>query len=430
MQNQGPANIHLKIESQAFGGYGVGRHDGKVYFVPDTIQGDEVLVRITESKKNFAYASVIEVLSPSKLRIASLCKFDSECGGCQWQSVPYEQQLVFKEAFLRDALYRTGKITLEKEIHIHHANSEYYRNRALFRGTIDDKGCIRIGFMERASHTQVPIDHCRNVDPLINRFISELMQLKTKTKAQKFRMEVQVLPAAQAQGEPPLVIVLHALHGVDALRSLQKSLVNISSVRWVGFATELTKAPVVLWERDLDLDFYTCPGNFQQVHLTLNHKVRRLIKTFAEHNAVHSVLDLFCGSGNLSLGLAQGRKILGVEQVSSAIRVAKMNVSANHIHSASYVCAPAQRFLQEQAREAKSYDLLIADPPRAGMKECIPLLVELGPRFIAYMSCDPVTLARDLKELLGSYEILDTHLLDFFPNTYHLESLVFLKRSN
>lgn len=413
--------LHVKIMNQAYGGFGVARHEGRVLFVPDCIQGDEVLVKITEEKKNFAFAAVESFVQRSALRIASDCVYESSCGGCQWLTIPQERQLDFKKSFLIDALKRMGGITLLDEIHVHSSDSRYYRNRVLLRGQIHEDGHVHVGFMERASHNQVAIQHCLNVDPLINAFISFLSELKTENKAQKFRVEVQVLPASQK-----LVLVLHSLHGMDSLNVFKKELSAHSLVLSVSLAQE--KAPLFLFERDLERDFYTSPGAFQQVNLPLNHSVRKLIKSFAEFYSIDSVLDLFCGSGNLSLALADnGRRILGLEQSDQAIRIAQKNVHENKLRNAEYVCAASHKYLRDCK---ETFDLVIADPPRKGMKECLNSLKKLNAKYMIYMSCDPVTLARDLKELKEVYEIGDVHLFDFFPNTYHLETVVFLKNTS
>jgi len=414
--------IRLKIYSQAYGGYGVGKHEGRVLFVPDTIQGDEVDVCIQEEKKNFAFASVLAFVKQSPLRIPSDCPYDEKCGGCQWLSIPYETQIQFKLEFLLDALKRTGKIPLENKPHVHTSSSRYYRNRVLLRGTIHEGGRIHVGFMERSSHKQVAIAHCLNVDPLINTFIEDISKFHTACKAQKFRIEVQVLPASQR-----LLLVLHSLHGVDSLGALKKELSQNKYVQWVGLSSELVKAPFFLFEKDLDCEFFTSPGAFQQVNVPLNHEVRRLIYDFIKEKNIKSVLDLFCGSGNLSLALAKpGSSVLGVEQSNTSIRIANHNVVQNKIQNARYECAPAHSFLKGLVQSKASFDLLIVDPPRKGMKECIDSIKKLKVPYLIYMSCDPVTLARDLKELSDMYEIRETHIFDFFANTEHLESLVFL----
>jgi 23S rRNA (uracil1939-C5)-methyltransferase len=416
--------LQLKITGQAYGGFGIARHEGRVFFVADTIKGDEVSVVITEEKKNFSFASVSKFINYSSLRTyPSDCPYDESCGGCQWVSIPHETQLEFKKEFLIDALTRTGKLSLIPPIKVHSSTPRYYRNRALLRGTIHEDGRIQVGFMERASHRQVGVEHCLNLNTPINDLIAFLSKTQTQSKAQKFRIEIQVLPSFKDK----LLLVLHSLHGIESLRSLYKELKQHPSVHWIGFAQDLSKAPLFLFETDLDCDFYTSPGAFQQVNLTLNQEVRKLIKNFVEAHSIHSILDLFCGSGNLSIALAKSsRRVHGIEDSPNAIRIAQKNIEANALTNTTYVCAPAHRGLK--SIDFKAFDLIITDPPRKGMKECLDSILASKIPYLIYMSCDPVTLARDLKTLTEVYEIIELHLFDFFSNTYHLESLVFLKR--
>lgn len=419
--------ILLKIDSQAYGGYGVGRHEGRVFFVLDTLEGDLVHVRIEEEKKNFVFASVIEHVQYNPLRKKSDCPFEKHCGGCQWISIDYSKQLEFKQRFLQDSLKRIAGLKEFPEIQVHQDKPRYYRNRAMFRGTIHEDGRIHVGFMERATHKQVPIDHCLNVHPQINSFIKFLYTLKTKSRGQKFRLEVQVLPLS----EKPLILVLHSLHGVGSLKDLHRELGSHPQVQHISFAQELSKNPIFLFEEKGPLKFHTSPGAFQQVNLPLNQKARCLIEAFVSTHKISSILDLFCGSGNLSLPLASPeRSLKGVEQSPLAIKIAKKNIEVNKIKNADYSCAPAHQFLKNLVNQKSRFDLIITDPPRKGMKECLDSIMRLKADFLIYMSCDPTTLARDLKVLGSEYRIVNIHLLDFFPNTYHLESLVFMERKS
>lgn len=412
----------VKIEKQAYGGYGIARDEGQVLFIPDTIKGDEVLISITESKKNFAFAKVEKFLEQSPLRIPSDCAYDEKCGGCQWLTMPYARQVETKEDFLRDALKRIAKIEPSSPTHTHQSSPRNYRNRALFRGQIHKEGNVHLGFMEKGTHHQVPIEHCLNVDEKINIFLQKFSQHKTKSSPQKFRMEVQVLHNTK------ILLNIHPLHGKKALQDLKKELLLFDEVENIFFSSEISKAPFFLLEEDLDCKFYTVPGAFQQVNLELNREVRRLIKDYLKDKTIRNTLDLYCGSGNLSLAIHKlSQNILGIEQSPHAIRIAKHNLMENKILNAEYQCIATDKFLMTCE---ENFDLILADPPRKGMKEALPYLRKLKAPYFIYMSCDPMTLARDLKELREEYEIEKVHLFDFFPNTYHLESLVFMKSSS
>ena len=357
------------------------------------------------------------------------CPYEAQCGGCHWLAIPYEQQLEAKRGFVVDAFRRTAGLEVPDSI-VHASAPTHYRNRVLLRGTLAADGTISVGFFARASHQQVPIGACRNVDPLINKLIAYLRssQLPSLASEQKFRLEVQVLPALVSLNQPHLLSILHPIQNKSPLGPLLQALKDYPDMAWGGYQDEVLKAPPFLFEEDVGLRFYTAPGLFQQVNVPLNQKVRRILRDFAGENAVHSVLDLFCGSGNLSLALADGkRKVLGVEQVHGAIAMAKHNVRENK-RNARYISVPADRFLGEQLALKTLFDLVIVDPPRRGMKEGLEALLNLQPAYIAYLSCDPMTLSRDLLRLKEKYEIRTLHVLDFFPNTYHVETLAILHR--
>lgn len=430
-RNNRSPSFELTIQSLAFGGFGIGHHESKVVFVPDTIPGDEVLVSIQEEKKNFCFASVEKILKASPQRVQINCSFAEKCGGCQWLGMAYEQQVSTKQNFVLDAFKRIARITLpiDAKIENHPSKPTHYRNRALLRGQIHGNGKLTVGFLERSTHNQVAITSCLNLDPLINTFIDELSKLKLTCTPQKLRLEVQVLPAHQEQAKAPLLVMIEPLHGPQALTELKKTLALNPLVAWVGFYHEIKDAAYFEFENDLGIKFYTAPSVFQQVNLAMNHKVRRLIHSYISSKKIASLLDLFCGAGNLSLALADSqRKILGVEQTKLSIELACHAVKANKLALAEYICMPAEKFLKKAVHDQSHFDLIIADPPRKGMKDCMNSIKQLNASYIIYMSCDPMTLARDIKELSDTYTIEQVHTFDFFPNTYHVESLIFLRK--
>lgn len=432
-QNKTPYSFELKIQSLAFGGFGIGHHESKVVFVANTFPGDEVLVSLQEEKKNFSFASVEKLLKPSPHRVKPSCPFVEKCGGCQWLGMAYKQQVIAKQGFLLEAFKRLAKITLPTDLVLeNHASAPtHYRNRVLLRGQIHENGKITVGFLERSTHRQVAITACQNVDPLINIFIEDLSKLKLTCTPQKLRLEVQVLPAHQDQQKAPLLVLIEPLHGPQILAELKQVLTLNPLVTWVGFYHEIKDSSYFEFESDLGLRFYTAPSVFQQVNIAMNHKVRRLIQSYVSSKSINSVLDLFCGSGNLSLALADSqRSILGVEQTKLSIELASYAVKANKLSLVEYLCMPAEKFLKKAIQDSSNFDLIIADPPRKGMKDCMELVKALSASYIIYMSCDPITLARDLKELVDTHTIEQVHTFDFFPNTYHVESLVFLAKKN
>ncbi|MBI2602159.1 MAG: class I SAM-dependent RNA methyltransferase [Deltaproteobacteria bacterium] len=415
----------LTIDSLAFGGDGLGRHQGKVIFVPGTVPGDRVLVSLTQEQKDYAFGKVDSFVEKSPLRISSPCPYEGTCGGCHWLTLPYEQQKVYKEAFVRDALQRVARQAIPPVQFFTSPSPQNYRSRVLLRGKVDQDGAIHVGFFAQASHEQVAVKQCLNASEAINGLIDYLMKQTIAASPQKFRLEVQELAWGE-NGQASLLVTLHALEGKKSLRSLKEAIARYDKIAWVGFHDEDAKKPF-LFENDEGLEFYTCPGAFQQIHIELNKAVRQTIKRYAEEKNVKTVLDLFCGSGNLSLPLADGRRtIFGCEQSQKSVDLAQWNVEKNKLSQIKFAAECSESFLGKKVSEHFETDLLIADPPRRGMKECLEAILKLRPRYIAYLSCDPMTLARDLRTLLSHYSIESILAFDFFPNTYHVETLVLL----
>jgi 23S rRNA (uracil1939-C5)-methyltransferase len=202
-------------------------------------------------------------------------------------------------------------------------------------------------------------------------------------------------------------------------------------VAWAGSQRELPDAPFFPFENDLGITFHTAAGMFQQINIPHNHTVRRLVQETVKNYSPKRVLDVFCGSGNLSLPIArQVLSVDGVEFSKRAISAAQHNASIAGITNAQYFSGDSEKFLWRAAKQGTQYDLVIADPPREGMYACLIPLMKIKPKTIIYVSCDPTTLSRDLSSLCKrDYSVKRFIALDFFPNTYHIESFVILERN-
>ena len=424
--------LELKIVSTAYGGKGIARHDGKVMFVEGAVEGDTVLAEIIEQTDRYGNAEVRQILQPSPIRGSSPCAFSQSCGGCQWQEISYPQQLIWKNEFVNSAMKRIGKLQdIDCEI-IASETVQSYRNRILLRARILTDGSVVVGYFQRASRTFVPITSCMIAAESINLMIGLLTKTKlTKnpTEEVKFRFEVQELPFLLGQGAHLLVSV-HEPEGADIkIQELITLFQRLPGVVWAGSVRDAAKAPFFKFEEDLGVSFHTSPGLFQQVNVALNRTLRRMVLQAAMELKSKSVLDLYCGSGNLSLPLAvQGLTVQGVEFSPKAIECAKFNCKINKVTSAEYTAQDTVKFLKQARRPHSPFDLVIADPPRDGMYKSLVSLIELAPRHIIYVSCDPTTLARDLAVLCKSdYRVHTLKALDFFPGSYHVESFVILE---
>jgi len=414
----------LEIDSIAYGGKGVARIDGKVFFVQDTVPGDVVDIIVTKDTKSFAEAEVENWVKRSQIRVPSPCQYSDECGGCQWQEVPYKTQITWKKSFVVDALKRIAKLEHIPKLTIHpspdHLN---YRNRILLRVHVERNKQPKIGFFKTASRDLIAIDKCKIARRLLNRFITDLSKLRLDVPDQKFRLEIQELPLTSQ--------VAATFHPADprikGLDSFVEAVKGWDYTAWAGTYKDVKQSPHLNFDEHLDRRFLTQPGQFQQVNFYHNQTLRNLIATKVEECDVKTILDLFCGSGNLSLALANGQRYIeGIEFNKNAIAVARANVKANRLSNISYFSGDAAKHI---AKLKTKFDMIIVDPPRQGMADSLALLGKVDPKYILYVSCDPNTFARDIGRLIPmGYKLMSLDCFDFFPATFHIESFAVLTK--
>lgn len=428
--------ILVDIEAMAYGGKGIARQNGKVYFVSDAIVGDKVRVQIVADKVRYADAEIVEFEIKSPFRGQPRCAFSEECGGCQWLGVDYARQLEWKRSFVVSALSRIGKLEAEVPVEILASPDVHeYRNRILIRVHIHSGGGIELGYFRRGSRSLVAIDRCDIARPVINEAIAGIRALDVSDLPEhKVRIEIQEVPSETLANASEAVMTVFPADGPkEAAAALAKRLALLPHVRWAGLVWELNSAPVVRFDDNLGIGFLTIPGQFQQVNVAHNHTLQRFIKNKVELLQPKRVLDLFCGSGNLSLPLADGKRYVeGIESNKKAIVVARKNADANMLTNIVYLAGDAEAHLWKVSKSGEAFDLVILDPPRQGMFRGMVPLKNLAPKDILYVSCDPTTLARDLSYLCKGdfYRLVDVTAIDFFPNTYHIETVVHLTRGS
>jgi 23S rRNA (uracil1939-C5)-methyltransferase len=426
-----PTHLTLQITSVAFGGRGVARHEGKVYFVADGIVGDQVLVSIYSDEGRYANATIVEIITPSPLRAKSPCRYSADCGGCQWQGINYDEQIQWKKSFIENSISRIAKSETPLQIIFHPSRLvQGYRNRILLKARIQPDGQLVFGYFKQGSRDFTSISQCLIANPRINLFLERLQKEKFSPVAEeiKFRFEIQDLPLKPAR-DPHLLITIYDPDSpaVDS----EKIADHFSRIDGVATATpirDLASTSDVPFDNQDGVIYQTRPGIFQQINVEQNHALRSLVLQLTDELKPKRILDVFCGSGNLSLQLAKkGLNVKGVEYSKRAIECAQVNLEINKLKNAAYFSSDAEKFLWREVKSQEPYDLIIVDPPREGMFKAMVPLLKLNCKHILYVSCDPTTLARDLGLLLRHrYKIENIHGLDFFPNTYHVESVVHL----
>lgn len=423
--------LDIRIEKMSFGGEGIGYHEGKVIFVDGALPGDRVKAKVYREKKSFAKATVAKLIEPSQDRVPSTCAYSDACGGCPWMSARYEDQLDWKKSFINSALSKIAKVDSFKiERMIASENRLGYRNRVKLKARVSKDGKLSIGFFAKQSHKLVSIDSCKIADPLIDKAISWLSkkQLKLTLKQDmNTDIELQVI-----EPEKPSLMADISFHPKSSRtnavsQALTELLRTCPEISWVSCEGVSSKKRFT-YDRQDQIEFLSSSGEFQQVNLKANHTLRSYIKDLIKAHKPKKVLDLYCGSGNLSLLCADTEStIIGVESNLESIKTASHTLEKNNIKGAEYLRAKAED-MGALLDKKGPFDFIIVDPPRAGLGDAIDGLIALKARHICYVSCDPNTLARDIGILSKDYDLKQVVGLDFFPQTYHVETIAYLSR--
>ena len=422
----------LRIDSLAFGGSGVARHDGRVIFIPGTVPGDRVRVRLLREKKRYAEARAVEIVEPSDQRCAPACPVFGSCGGCQWQMLPYAQQLRHKEQIFGDMLARQCRIASDLIAPIIPAPSPWnYRSRVQFKCHALADGRLAIGFFRGGSHFVIDIDQCPIAAPAFNRL---LPKLKACLGGRPWARRIPQIDM-ERDDDDRVRLIVHFL-GEDAaglaqlLRPLMKetgAALYLQQGRKESLAPCNGGAELLIAVDEPPLHLAYAAGGFAQVNLEQNRRMLAAALEMAVPLSAWRVLDLYCGMGNFSIPFARRvRSLVAVEDFAASVAQGRQNARRNRIDNVRFEAASAAEVGRICAAE-EGFDLAILDPPRSGAQVAAKALAAARVPRILYVSCDPMTLTRDLNLLLrDGYRLVQSRPLDMFPQTYHLESLSLL----
>jgi len=394
-----------KAQSPVYGGYVIARDSG-VIFIKGAVPDEVVEVSISEKKRDYSIGAVTKVIEPSPYRINPPCPVFGTCGGCHFQFISYERQVSMKEEILLDSLHRIGnmEITLLPALT---GRNFYYRHRGQFK--VSPKGGI--GFYREGTREVVPINEC----PLM---INEINSLLKKFK------DIDLFLSKMGIKE------IHISHGDTAIALIKaKSIIEDADefikIGFSGIAFETGESIGRDYIRlDLNgLQYTVTPWSFFQAHWNLNRKVVELIISELQPLENMRVLDLYAGAGNFSLPLAlHASQVVAVEGNPHAVEDGQRNVKLNNIKNCRFINSSAEKY-----RIHEKFDIVLLDPPRPGLTgEVMKKVIDRSPKRIVYVSCNPATLARDLKKFSERYNVDSLRMIDFFPNTYHVEALAFM----
>ena len=446
--------LTVTIEDMGHDGEGIGKVDGYTVFVKDAVIGDTVQAKIMKAKKNYGYARLMEIITPSPDRVEPLCPYARQCGGCQIQALSYEKQLEYKENKIRNNLIRIGGFSADElpmEPIIGMENPFHYRNKAQFPVGVDKEGNIVTGFYAGRTHSIINNRRCYlgvEVNEKILDIVVDYME----------KYHVPAYEESSGKGLVRHVLIRYGFHSKEIMvclvvngNRLPASEHLVEELRKIPGMTSITmnvnrertnvilgREVKLLWGQTYITDtignikYQISPLSFYQVNPVQTEKLYGKALEFADLSGGETVWDLYCGIGTISLFLAQkAKKVYGVEIVPAAIEDARRNAALNGIKNAEFYVGKAEEVLPEKYEKEGIYaDVIVVDPPRKGCEESVlHTMVKMQPKRIVYVSCDSATLARDLKWLCGNgYEIQRIVGCDMFSETVHVETVVLLSQ--
>jgi 23S rRNA (uracil1939-C5)-methyltransferase len=398
-----PGEVHeVTIEKLVYGGDGLARIGTQAVFVPFAAAGDHLLVRVTDVERNYARAVIEEIICPSPARRPPPCAYFGICGGCQLQHLNYQAQLEAKVSFVRESLQRIGNIEWAGEIDVRAASEFGYRSRAEIKVSRSEEGEPLIGYFRSGTQDVCEVMDCLILSPAANRELQRLHTEPSLTPNDATRVyltagddEVIVTPATGENGRSD---------EIDALGTAYQRIAGTD----YGFGVR---------------------SFFQSNRLLVEELIHAAIGDARGSFAV----DLYAGVGLFSLQLARSfEQVCAVEGNRAAANHGMENVRANGLNNVRYEPISVEAWLKYKSSEVPRPDLVLLDPPRAGAgPQVIERLVALAPPAVTYVSCDPATLARDLRMILDfDYRIDSITVVDMFPQTFHVETVVHLSISD
>jgi len=420
----------LTIETLVNGGAGLARHEGRVIFVPHTAVGDRVRCRIVSAKKQYAEAQLLEVLEPASKRRRPPCVVAGDCGGCQWQHLSYAEQLHWKGTLFRETLVRRCGVDPAQVHPIVASAAEWnYRSRVQLKCHVSQQGFI-CGFYRAKSRYVMAVDECPLIAPELNILTSKLRCLFSNTSYA--RQIPQIDLAIDDHKKTAVTVHYLGVEGKTLAERLLQADLNSDLVIQFGAKSRRTlihgDGILRIQVGDPLLELAYSVGGFAQINLDQNRELVAEVLELAELQGTENVVDLYCGMGNFSLPLARrAARLVGIEDSPISIEFARKNAAVSGIANADFHCGPAETLFSARTL-CDAVDLLVLDPPRSGAYEVMKSLVEHPVSKVIYVSCDPQTLARDLQPLLhNGYELISSRPFDMFPQTFHCESVTFLK---
>lgn len=404
--------MSYKIERLDHQGRGITYINGKIAFVKDTLPGEEIELKIIKENSKLIEAEPTSFLKESQLRVKELCPYYKECGGCNLLHMSYEEQIKYKQSKIVDIMKKYADINSEVIKQIVPCDSQFhYRNKVTLK--VKEK----LGYFKEKTYELIPIEKCLLVNDKINEII-KILNGYTDLSSIK-----EVVIKSFTDKETMLIIYLQEDEiNENLLDYLSKHVDNIivydnnkKMIERIGKGNIIAKLK--------EKQFKIGANSFFQVNMDQTLKIYDKIAEYLSKNEDSTVLDLYCGVGSIGLySVSNYDKLIGVEIVPEAIENAETNAELNSMGNTKFLVGDTKTILMHSNYKA---DTIIVDPPRAGLdKSVIEDIKKINPNMLIYLSCDPITLARDLKLLSDLYDVEELIPYDMFPNTHHVETLV------
>ena len=442
--------LNVYVEDLTHDGSGVAKVDGYPLFIPGALPGEEAEVQVIKPMKKYGFAKLINVTKPSPDRVEPPCHVFWDCGGCQLQHLSYEAQLVQKQKTVRDVMERIGKLP---HVPVHPVkgmdNPWRYRNKSQIPFS-EQEGKVVSGFYKSRTHHIVDTDVCiiqgEEADELMSTLKHELQIMGIEAydeRTHRGMLRHLIVRKARATGELMVVLVTKSKkfpQKEEAIALIKRVVPNVTSIMQnvnsqktnVIFGNETISLHGKSFIVDTigDIKFEISARSFYQVNSEQTEVLYDQALEYAQLTGNESVIDAYCGIGSISLFLAQqAKEVYGVEIVSQAIEDAKRNAELNGISNAHFEAGPAEVVIPKWYEQGKRFDVLVVDPPRKGCDEkLLDTILKYKPKRIVYVSCNPATLARDLRILEdGGYRTKEVQPVDMFPHSSHVEAVTWLE---
>ncbi len=411
-----PQPIELDLDAPAYGGSAIARHQGRAIFVPYGVPGETVRAHIVSDKGRYAFADIADILAPAPARVPPPCPYfgAGRCGGCHYQHIDYTAQLAYKQQIVAEQFARVGKLTdAPVQPTLAAPDPWHYRTHATFRVTATGK----LGYVMTDDRTLLPVESCHLLHPALGALF-DVLRNHDFTGTEQVRLQV-------GSDDDERLVAIKPRPG----RYVDLDLPGDASVALLlsNDRVRIVRGSPAVHYYLMGKSFQVTAGSFFQVNLAQAKRLVALTLDFIQPQPDECVLDLYSGVGLFTAFMAEHAvSVTAVESFAPAVRDARRNL--RHLDNVTYVQSPVEQGLTGLVGE---YDAVVIDPPRSGMKPAaIDALIERVPRKIAYVSCDPTTLARDVRQLVAAgYRLMNVQPVDMFPQTYHIETVAMLERA-